>query len=249
LKKDIAKSMDLHETIEKKVHLLKQATDNCRWGVIIHDVRIHDFKLSDSAIATMLKEVTEIVLTKDLVKVEGKLNMAKAEASRLVQLKKTEMDCVVGLTEAKVVADINKLNAEARAEENEVLEDATAKAKIDAAKVESEGLILREVAKAEADAKTRSIQLEIKNAAIIQEAEAKSDALKVVAEANYQKKLRSNKAAALMTDMQFQLKLIEKSIRGMDKMGKSAWRMPDKYMKFYDEFAPMVQLPRSGKSH
>jgi len=248
LKNDVAKSMVLHESIETKVHeLLNQATENCRWGVTIHDVRIHDFKLSDDAIESMLKEVTEIVLTKDLVKVQGKLNMAKAEASRLVQLKKTDMDCVVGLTEAKVEAEINKLNAEALAEEREVLVDASSKAKIDAATVESKGLILREVAKAEADAKTREIELEIKNAAILQKAQAQSNAIKVVAEANYQKKLRSNEAAGLMTEMQFQLKLIQKSISAMDRMGKSAWRMPDKYMKFYDEFAPMVQLPTSGK--
>jgi len=248
LKKDVAKSMALHGSIERNVHdLLNQATENCRWGVTIHDVRIHDFKLSDWAIENSLKEITEIMLTKDLVKVQGKLNMAKAEASRLVELKKTDMDCVVGLTEAKVEAEIKKLNADALAEENEVLAEATSNAKIVAAEMESEGLILREVAKAEADAKTRSIELEIKNAAILQKAEANSNAIKLVAEANYNKKLRSNKAAGLMTDMQFQLKLIEKSIRAMDRMGKSAWRMPDKYMKFYDEFAPMVQLPISGK--
>lgn len=243
---DAKLALEVQHHVEREVQQkLEVASRASSWGVQILAVKIHEYTLKNRKIMTSLNEITEIALSKDLVKIKGELEMAKAEAERLASTKKAEASSEANQKRAIARAEVDKIAALAKAEVKEVLAKAKADADVLTARMEGEAKVLRAEAKAQANAKQREIVLDVNNEKIRRTAHAQSTKIKLIAEAQYQKKLRENKAAGLMTDKQFKLKLIEKNVESMRRMGDSAWRMPDKYMKYYNEFAPMVKIPKA----
>jgi len=246
LEEDTKISDAIRFQVQKNVlSALQKASLSCSWGINFKAVKIQQYELDDMTIGGSLKEITRIAIEKHLVNVTGDLNVAIAEARRLAEIKRQE-----GISEAKhqtaiATAAVNTIIAETDAYVSETTLKARKQVLVLNAEAASKTKVLETTSLAEADAKRREILLEISNAEILEKAKAQKTATEVVAEANYQDKLRQNEAAGFMTDKQYELAVIQKSTNAMAKMGDSAWRMPDKYMKFYDHFAPMVKIPKS----
>eukprot|EP00463_Aulacantha_scolymantha_P002619 TRINITY_DN335_c0_g1_i7.p1 TRINITY_DN335_c0_g1~~TRINITY_DN335_c0_g1_i7.p1 ORF type:complete len:175 (+),score=43.10 TRINITY_DN335_c0_g1_i7:167-691(+) len=153
---DLQRTQGLHKLVEDEVKkMLDQATENCQWGVKVYDVNIINFILLDNKINKSLTEITEIMLEKDLVRVEGKLALTKAEATRNANMKRTEATCLINVENAKVTSNVILTKEEAIAQEKHLLESAKSEAAITKAKVESEAKVLRATTKAVADSKQK----------------------------------------------------------------------------------------------
>merc|ERR1712130_976509 len=142
-------------------------------------------------------------------------------------------DLNVAIAEAARLAEIKKTEGSCEARHQQAIAEAAV-----------------DTIKAEAQAYASETNLKAKNQVKILKEEAKSKIMVLEttslaeAEAKYQQTMRQNEAAGFMTDKQYELEVIKKSVAAMGRMGDSAWRMPDKYTKFYDQFAPMVKIPK-----
>lgn len=83
-----------------------------------------------------------------------------------------------------------------------------------------------ETAGARAKAESQRIIMEIETQKVTKQAAAEAEAISLIAQANYDKKMKENEAASHIPDQEMQLKLAQVQVEMLSAIGQSAWQYP-----------------------
>eukprot|EP00040_Diaphanoeca_grandis_P020572 m.109431 g.109431 ORF g.109431 m.109431 type:complete len:909 (-) comp27957_c0_seq1:190-2916(-) len=76
----------------------------------------------------------------------------------------------------------------------------------------------------------------------VQEAEAKAKAIHAITEAEYNKAIKERQAAGAMAPCELELKRLELQVNMLKEIGQAAWKYPDVYSGFLDQFGSSLRF-------
>jgi hypothetical protein len=220
--------------------LMTEAVDRSEWGLSIVSVRLDGFSLLDPQISADLARVTQSLLATSAEQVQGRLEVARAEAERITALKRANAEAQVAQRQAESAAQVRTSTATAEAQIHHL--EAVQKAKADA-EVQRINLALSKE-EAENRAEIRRLELSLQT----EEAEAKALGITKVAQATAEKMNKEYEAAKQMPQQEFELKRVKLAVEGLQHYGQSAWRYPDSMTAYIEQLMPYLRLgPASAK--
>jgi len=199
---------------------LKAISASSRLGITVEKVQIERFRLMNDTILVELEKITMAQLSAKREKVEGDYQIAKAQAEKLAREKRAEADASVQLKEAKAAAQVRRTEV---AMENE--------ARRQAAETDNE------ITKAK-----NATAVQVESEKMIQEAEAKARAIQAITDAEYNKKIKEAEAAAKMPPQEFELRKLQMQVEMLREIGGAAWKYPDVYTGFLEQFGDKLRL-------
>jgi len=241
LKQENKKTEELYQVIEAGLKMeMDEASEQSKWGICIDSVKLEGVELLDRNILNVLNQITETIFAINKEKVDGEQLLAEEEQKKLKNLKDTETDDSVRTKNAMADSSVKLAEAAAAAEEKKKRALANADDAINKAKTENAAKVSLATTREKANATAREKQLDIENRVKLSAAKADAESIRLLADANFKREVMENEAIEKMSDKQFKLKMMQKSILAMHNLSGAAWRMPDKVLDFYNQFDPML---------
>jgi len=191
-----------------------------RLGVTVEKVQIERFLLMNETILEELEKITMAQLSAKRTKVEGEYQIAKAQAEKLSREKRAEADASVQLKEAEAAAEVRRTEVATESESRRT--QATTDNEIEKAKNDTAVKIAKDK--------------------MIQEAEAKAQAIAAITDAEYQRKIKEAEAASRMPPQEFELRKLQMQVEMLKQIGHAAWKYPDVYTGFLEQFGDKLRL-------
>lgn len=89
---------------------------------------------------------------------------------------------------------------------------------------------------------TEAMTVQIATNQMVQEAEAKAKAIQAITDAEYNKAVKEREAAAAMAPCELELKRLELQVQMLEQVGQAAWKYPDVYSGFLDQFGSSLRF-------
>ncbi len=241
----------------KVIAEMKDQSKASKMGVQFLAVNIDLFKLLDLQILADLERVTKTITERNAQVEQSKAQEAMASAQQEAEqkLKFMKQEEALKLSNMKVEEEAAKTAAMAKAAAEQKEIEATSKARI--AELNYEAETKEKLARAKAKAEVDKLDADSKNKIAQEEqatidkinvgrAEAEAAAIMAKAEAEYQAKLKAADAGSKMPQQEFELKKMELQVQMMSniakEVGQAAWKYPDVYTGFIEEFADKLRL-------
>lgn len=237
---DISTKMKkLYEYLSNEcINNMKHIVESAGIGVYIIAIRIDSFTLLDEQIAKDLNEITRSILAKKSAKMAGELAVERAEALKIEAERKTDTDAIVKIKIAEADAQVKETDARSGG-----------RAKIAMAEAENKVKILMETTKAKADlevekinAERRATKLEIEIKEKIKTSEAEANAIKLIAEATFEKETKEFEARSKMPSQELELEKAKIAATAVENYGRSDWQYPNQITAFMKEMLPYLRL-------
>ena len=257
------------KTISNKVvDQLKALSEQAEMGVDFKAVNITLFKLLDVSILENLEKITtsRTKAAAEIAQAEANRDAAtsKAEAETVAQEISAERAAKIMEIETRKENNVRAQKAKAQAEEEAI--KARADAEQEEIKVNSNKRIVElqveadtaeKIKRAKAKAEVDQLEADTKNKIeeerqfskdkiAISRAEAEAKSITSLADADYHKKLKEAEAGSKMPEQEFELKKMELQVQMMSniakEVGQAAWKYPDVYTGFIEEFADKLRL-------
>jgi regulator of protease activity HflC (stomatin/prohibitin superfamily) len=241
----------------KVVDELKNLSQMARMGVNIFAVSIDLFKLLDLSILENLEKITtsrtEAAAAIAASEAKRDAETSKAEAEKVAAVLRAEQEAKITQMRTQEVADKQTQEAESAAAQAEITAKSKARIAELAYEAETKEKHARAKAKADVDAleaatvnKIEKEREQTKDTINVSRAEAEAKAIMAKAEAEYQMKLKEAEAGSKMPQQEFELKKLELHVQMMSniakEVGQAAWKYPDVYTGFIEEFADKLRL-------
>jgi len=207
----------LSETCQEELVTISSSS---RLGVTVEKVQIERFLLMNETILEELEKITMAQLSAKREKVEGEYQIAKAQAEKLAREKRAEADASVQLKQAEAAAEVRRTEVAMESEARRT--SAATDNEIEQAKNDTAVKIAKEK--------------------MIQEAEAKAQAIAAITDAEYQRKVKEAEAAARMPPQEFELRKLQMQVEMLKQIGSAAWKYPDVYTGFLEQFGDKLRL-------
>lgn len=234
----------LNEIQEATLEAMVDVAKSSNWGITIKGVNLYDVVLEDYTIIQDLDQVSQSLVDTSLRTYKGELEVVTTNTQKNTTLKKEQTKIEVNQLRANSQNEVRKIEAVGLAEVKKIQSESSAAIDVHKQKATSEIEVIESTTKAEQEAKSRRIQLEIKNKERLETARVNAEAMKMRAEAEYDKTCKENEAVKGMTDKQFKLQMADESIKAMENMGNASWKMPDQILQFYESFSPYLRMGR-----
>lgn len=140
-------------------------------------------------------------------------------------MKRQKATSLVKKAEAEAAADVLVSEAKTNAQDA-----------VNKAETENAAKVALASKREQASAQARETRLKVENDETLSAAEADAQSINVLAIATYDRQVKENEAAEKMSQKAFDLELSRKSVKAMNHLAVSAWRMPDKVLEFYEQF-------------
>lgn len=220
--------------------LTKQAlvdvSNASQWGVLIIGVKLENFELREEAI---INEITTMCYSRSktaLEKVEGARKLARGQSRKMITLSKEHAKNEIELQKAQADVTVRKMIADSDAECKKIASDAEALLEVIRLKTNNEVNVLRETAMVQGEVKRKELLLSITIEEKITSAKIDAQAIKLMADAEYDRESKKHTSRANMPAKQIQLIMANQSVRCFEGISRSTWRNPDKTIEFYESF-------------
>lgn len=177
------------------------------------------------------------------------ITIVKVQIDRFTLKNQKILDDLEEITKAELAAKAEKVRgdleiAKAEAESKKRMKLAEADASVMRTQVATE--CETRMKENEADNKIRSSQeamlVKIATDKMVQEAEAKAQAIKAITDAEYNKTVKEREAASVMSTCELELKRLELQVEMLKEIGQAAWKYPDVYSGFLEEFGSSLRF-------
>lgn len=224
---------------EKTIDSVKAA----QLGINVSSIKIDGFELIEDNIMQTLNEITHALLETKAQKVQGELAVARAEAQKIENIKKTESVIEVKERQARADADIRKreqLN-EAEIRKQSAFFDAEIRkqgaiadmeVKLRDAENQKEIKVMIQTAEADAKSKAQLITAQAERDC----AELRAESSRMAADAEYHSEELINKAYAQMPENKFKILIEQELTKRAESFAKAAWVHPDKQAHLIEMF-------------
>lgn len=267
-----ASTLVLEDAQNACVELLKTASENAGWGIAVNSVNIDSIELADERIIADMAAIAQSQLSMKRKEMEGRAALASATVDREAAMHKEKAKAAIQQQAAESQSKVKI--AEARAESEISLMEATssAKAQAEAKKIELDMQLQLEESQAaleeskatrsaRAEAEKQKIELETQRLAAeaqvaIEETrlrgqqladETEANAVRSMADANYDKGRKEQEVASMMPQQELELKRLALAVEGMKHFAAAAWRHPDDAQRahlhlFWEEMKPFMRM-------
>lgn len=199
---------------------LTEIASSSKLGIIMNRIQVERFNLQNEDILRELERITMSEMQTKAVEADNKKQQAVQQADMDMREKRADADASVNM---KVV------KSAALAKDVEVQADNAARIK----QAEADNQIQLERNKTEVDIQANRI---------IMESESKAKAILAITDAEYERKVKEAEAASHMPPQEFELKKLQLQVDMLKEIGHAAWKYPDVYTGFLEQFGDKLRL-------
>jgi regulator of protease activity HflC (stomatin/prohibitin superfamily) len=199
---------------------LTEIGSSSKLGININRIQVERFNLQNEDILRELERITMSDMQTKAVEADNKMQLARQQADGDNRIKKAEADAHV------------------------LMKEAESKAKADEVKSTAQNAILIKTseAKNQIELEKNKTEADIQANRVIMESESKAKAILAITDAEYERKIKEAEAASHMPPQEFELKKLQLQVDMLKEVGHAAWKYPDVYTGFLEQFGDKLRL-------
>jgi len=219
-----------------------KANEISKWGIFMSSIKLEGFETLDPVISGKLADITVALLNASEERINGDLEITKAEIEKQLKIKQLETETFVRKLKTKTDAKVRKINASSKAEVKKIESESKAATQVIKLRSDNEVYVENAITDVKAKSEAEKIRLAIECKEIKLKAETEATAIDLTSQAQHHRACKVNEAASKMSKKQFELQKANKGADAMKKIGNANWRMPNKILQFYETFTPYLRM-------